>query len=174
MSRRTAAAPDRHALLTGHAYPSSSSVRVASPAVTEYNTPLRTASPYENPYGDMQGAPKKEASSSSGFVSLFQGTAAQQRSAADLEEQNDTRLNALSERIKMLKDISMGIGNEVRESTSEMNSLNDVFSNASALLGSTFSRMNAMARRQKGWFCNMMLFILLVIWIFVFLWWWRR
>lgn len=24
-----------------------------------------------------------------------------------------------------------------------------------------------MARRQKGWFCNMMLFILLVIWIFV-------
>lgn len=44
---------------------------------------------------------------------------------------------------------------------------NDVFSNASALLGSTFSRMNAMARRQKGWFCNMMLFILLVIWIFV-------
>lgn len=105
MSRRTAAAPDRHALLTGHAYPSSSSVRVASPAVTEYNTPLRTASPYENPYGDMQGAPKKEASSSSGFVSLFQGTAAQQRSAADLEEQNDTRLNALSERIKMLKDV---------------------------------------------------------------------
>lgn len=55
----------------------------------------------------------------------------------------------------------------MRDSTADMNSLNDVFSNASALLGSTFTRMNAMARSQRGWFCNMMLFLILVIWIFV-------
>lgn len=107
MNRRTAGAPDRHALLTAHSYPAStSSARLVSPAVSEYSTPLRTASPYENPYGDARatdGAPKKEAGG--GFVSLFQGTAAQQRSAADLEEQNDSRLDALSERIKMLKDV---------------------------------------------------------------------
>ncbi|CCV00000.1 unnamed protein product [Malassezia sympodialis ATCC 42132] len=74
----------------------------------------------------------------------------------------------------MLKDISTGIGNEVRESTMEMNSLNDVFASAGALLGNTMTKMNAMARRQRGWFCNMMLFLILVIWIFVFLWWWRK
>lgn len=109
MNRRTAAAPDRHALLTGHAYPAASSARIVSPAASEYSTPLRTASPFENPYGEPRGAPKKE-TSNGGFVSLFQGTAAQQRSAADLEEQNDSRLDALSERIKMLKDVCL-IGN---------------------------------------------------------------
>lgn len=105
MNRRTAGAPDRHALLTGHSYPAASSARVGGPAVSEYNTSMRTASPFENPYGEPRGAPKKDAPNG-GFVSLFQGTAAQQRSAADLEEQNDSRLNALSERIKMLKDVS--------------------------------------------------------------------
>jgi len=83
-------------------------------------------------------------------------------------------LSGLSERIKLLKDISTGIGVEARDSTNDMNSLNEIFANTGAFLGSTFQRMNSMARRQRGWFCNMMLFLVLVVWIFVFLWWWRR
>ena len=63
--------------------------------------------------------------------------------------------------------ISTGIGVEARDSIADMNSLSDLFSNGSALLGNTFSRMRSMARRQQGWFCNMMLFLLLVLWIFV-------
>ncbi|PKI84815.1 hypothetical protein MVES_001198 [Malassezia vespertilionis] len=169
MNRRNAAGvADRHALLTPRTYSGE------DPSLSQdgYNA---TASPYENPYGPPEaGAPKKEAPAGRGYISLFNGSAAQQSSAAHLEEQNDSRLDALSERIKLLRDISTGIGNEVRESTSEMNSLNDVFSNASALLGNTFTRMNAMARRQRGWFCNMMLFLLFVIWVFAVLWWWRR
>jgi len=68
-------------------------------------------SPFENPYNapsrsmDQVGAPKKEPGGQSGSVSLFSGTIGQQNSAADLEEQNDARLNGLSERIKMLKDV---------------------------------------------------------------------
>lgn len=38
-------------------------------------------------------------------MNLFSGTIGQQNTAADLEEQNDARLNSLSERIKMLKDV---------------------------------------------------------------------
>lgn len=145
-------------------------------------TPRRTDSPMENPYGGAprgymseKGAPKKEPQDrSSSFVNLFNGNVAQQYSASDLEEQNDARLSGLSERIKLLKDISTGIGVEARDSTNDMNSLNEIFANTGAFLGSTFQRMNSMARRQRGWFCNMMLFLVLVVWIFVSLWWWRR
>lgn len=42
-----------------------------------------------------------------------------------------------------------------------------MFSNSSAFLGNTFKRMNHMAKRQGGWYCNMMMFLLFVIWIFV-------
>ncbi|WFD33738.1 protein transport protein bet1 [Malassezia cuniculi] len=87
---------NRHALLTGQSYPSALSSGVPSPQYTPY----RTDSPFENPYarsyGDTIGAPKKEP---------FYGNDAQQRTAADLEEQNDMRLEGLSERIRMLKDV---------------------------------------------------------------------
>ncbi|KAK0555762.1 protein transport protein bet1 [Tilletia horrida] len=99
---------------------------------------------------------------------------AQQRTAEDLEEANDQRLEGLSARVKMLKDITVGIGNEVRDSTKDLDVLGGAFTTTSAFLGGTFTRMNRMASRQGSWFCNMMLFILFVIWIFVFLWWWRR
>lgn len=174
MNRRNAPMPERYAVLTDHAYPSSTSAKMG-PRNAVFEKPWRSDSPFENPYemsAQEPGAPKKDAQNS--FVSLFSGTSAQQSSAADLEEQNDARLSGLSERIKLLKDISTGIGKEARESTAEMNSLNDLFSNASSLLGNTFHKMTVMARRQRGWFCNMMLFIMLVIWIFVFLWWWRK
>ncbi|WFD30107.1 protein transport protein bet1 [Malassezia sp. CBS 17886] len=178
MNRRGAGATDRHALLKAHAYPSSSSsATVLSPAASAYSTPTRTASPYENPYGRAGGdhvigmghigAPKKEPAPAAPFSNLFSGNSLQQRTAADLEDQNDARLDGLSERIKVLKDISTGIGNEARASTAEMDSLNDVFANTTAFLGNTFTKMNHMARRQRGWFCNMMLFLILVIWIFL-------
>ena len=69
----------------------------------------------------------------------------------------------------MLKcsQISTGIGAEARDSIADMSSLSEIFSNGSALLGNTFSRMRSMSRRQRGWFCNMLLFIILVAWIFV-------
>lgn len=174
MNRRNAPMPERYAVLTQNTYPSSA-LSTHGPRNAVFEKPWRSDSPFENPYGmpaQEAGAPKKD--TQNGFVSLFSGTSAQQSSAADLEEQNDARLSGLSERIKLLKDISTGIGKEARESTAEMNSLNDLFSNASSLLGTTFNKMTVMARRQRGWFCNMMLFIMLVIWIFVFLWWWRK
>ncbi|WFC97619.1 protein transport protein bet1 [Malassezia yamatoensis] len=104
MNRRSAAVPDRHALLKGSQFPATSSGRNASPNLSEYSTPLRTASPFENPYGDPRGGLRREAPGGES-INMFQGSAAQQRSAADLEEQNDSRLDALSERIKMLKDV---------------------------------------------------------------------
>ena len=112
MNRRSAAVYDRHAMLAAHSYPTTSST-FGTPSSASLDEPRRMESPFENPYSapsrgvDQVGAPKKEPSGQSGFVSLFSGTIGQQNSAADLEEQNDARLNGLSERIKMLKDVRM-------------------------------------------------------------------
>ncbi|KAN0063224.1 protein transport protein bet1 [Thecaphora frezii] len=185
MNRR-AGAVDRHALLSSGAYPSSS--RSVAPG-TGGSVGYRAAAPFEQPYGHYPtsdpyaeygnhvGAPKKETPNTTGANGGLLGRMAayaSQRTAEDLEEQNDQRLEGLSARVKMLKDITTGIGNEVREGTKDMGALSEAFSSTSAFLGGTMSRMNRMARRQTGWFCNMMLFLLFVTWIFVFLWWWRR
>ncbi|SPO24807.1 related to BET1 - Type II membrane protein required for vesicular transport between ER and Golgi [Ustilago trichophora] len=185
MNRR-AGATDRHALLAGGAYPTSSSLSA-----------YRSSSPYDsNPYpstsngssstpyqsSDFIGAPKKEPptsnNSSSSYGDGIFGRAASAysatRTAEDLEEQNDQRLEGLTARVSMLKEITLNIGTEVRESTKDLGVLGEAFENTSAFLGGTFKRMNKMAKRQGGWFCNMMLFLLFVTWIFVFLWWWRR
>lgn len=87
--------------------------------------------------------------------------------ATMLEEQNDDRLQGLTDRVAVLKSITIGIGNEVVEGTKDLNSLGDAMSNARDFLGGTVKRMNNMARRQGGWFCNMMLFLLFVCWLFV-------
>ncbi|SJX61712.1 related to BET1-Type II membrane protein required for vesicular transport between ER and Golgi [Sporisorium reilianum f. sp. reilianum] len=176
MNRR-AGATDRHALLAGGAYPSSSSLSA-----------YRSSSPYDaNPYpssstngtayhsSDFVGAPKKEpASHGEGIFARAASAYSATRTAEDLEEQNDQRLDGLTARVSMLKEITLNIGTEVRESTKDLGTLGEAFENTSAFLGGTFKRMNKMARRQGGWFCNMMLFLLFVTWIFVFLWWWRR
>ena len=175
MNRR-AGATDRHALLAGGAYPTSSSLSA-----------YRSSSPYDsNPYpststsngssstyhsSDFVGAPKKEPPTSNTYGDGIFGRAASNysatRTAEDLEEQNDQRLEGLTARVSMLKEITLNIGTEVRESTKDLGVLGEAFENTSAFLGGTFKRMNKMAKRQGGWFCNMMLFLLFVTWIFV-------
>lgn len=176
MNRR-AGATDRHALLAGGAYPSSSSLSA-----------YRSSSPYDsNPYAstsnsngsssyhssDFVGAPKKEppVGSQSSYGDGIFGRAASAysatRTAEDLEEQNDQRLEGLTARVSMLKEITLNIGTEVRESTKDLGTLGEAFESTSAFLGGTFKRMNKMAKRQGGWFCNMMLFLLFVTWLFV-------
>ncbi|SNX83264.1 related to BET1 - Type II membrane protein required for vesicular transport between ER and Golgi [Melanopsichium pennsylvanicum] len=184
MNRR-AGATDRHALLAGGAYPTSSSLNA-----------YRSSSPYDsNPYpsstsssngtsgyqsSDFIGAPKKEPpinpnpSYGDGIFGRAASAYSATRTAEDLEEQNDQRLEGLTARVSMLKEITLNIGTEVRDSTKDLGVLGEAFDNTSAFLGGTFKRMNKMAKRQGGWFCNMMLFLLFVTWIFVFLWWWRR
>lgn len=172
------------------------SYRTASPFEQPYGAPdgINTSDPYAE-YGI--GAPKKEppqpygtgygyggSSTANGGLGTGSGpggglygndkTTGQKltslfgmQTADQLEEANDERLEGLTARVRLLKDITVGIGNEVRDSTKDLDSLGEAFSNTSAFLGNTFKRMNHMARRQGGWFCNMMMFLLVVIWIFV-------
>ncbi|XAO22955.1 hypothetical protein I312_101730 [Cryptococcus bacillisporus CA1280] len=91
-----------------------------------------------------------------------------------LMEVNDERLEGLLGKVKILKDITTGIGNEVRDSNIQLGNMNDTFSSTSSFLSGTFKRMNKMAKRQGGNWCWLMMFLLFVLWIFVVLWWLRR
>ncbi|KAK8861579.1 hypothetical protein IAR55_002401 [Kwoniella newhampshirensis] len=132
--------------------PSGPSSGRASP----FPRPPSTGSQYsESPYGGGMG---------SGYT----------RATHDVEGQNDERLEGLLGKVKTLKDITVGIGNEVRDSNLHLGGMNDTFANTSNFLGGTFRRMNKMASRQGGNWCWFMGFLLLVLWIFVVVWWLRR
>jgi len=97
-----------------------------------------------------------------------------QQFADDLEGQNDDKLEGLIGKVKMLKNLTVGIGNEVRDSTIQLTQMNDAFAETGGILAGTFRRMNTMAKRQGGRWCWFMMFLVLVLWIFIVTWWFRR
>jgi len=97
-----------------------------------------------------------------------------QRTAEELESQNDERLDGLSAKVKLLKDITVGIGNEVRDSTVQLSQMNDAFHETGDILSGTFRRMKAMATRQGGRWACYMIFLVLVFWFFIFVWFVRK
>ncbi|CCM02183.1 uncharacterized protein FIBRA_04262 [Fibroporia radiculosa] len=106
---------------------------------------------------------------SSGRSSPFQLQPSGQRFADDLEGQNDEHLEGLTAKVKLLKDITIGIGNEVRESTVQLRQMNDAFSETSGILAGTFRRMNNMAARQGCRWLWYIVFLIIVFWFFIIL-----
>ncbi|KAL7410014.1 hypothetical protein BDY24DRAFT_401114 [Mrakia frigida] len=96
------------------------------------------------------------------------------RSVEDLEGQNDERLEGLMGKVRLLKDITVGITEEVKEGNFDLTSMNDAFASTSHLLRGTMRRMTTMAKNQGGRWCWFMLFLMFVTWIFVVLWFFRR
>ncbi|KAJ7357152.1 hypothetical protein B0H14DRAFT_2672402 [Mycena olivaceomarginata] len=96
------------------------------------------------------------------------------RFADDLEGQNDEALEGLSAKVKLLKDITIGIGNEVRESTKQLSEMNDAFAETGGILSGTFRRMNNMAARQGCRWLWYIVFLVIVFWFFIVVWWFRR
>ncbi|KAN0100888.1 hypothetical protein V8E55_000872 [Tylopilus felleus] len=96
------------------------------------------------------------------------------RYADDLEGQNDEQLEGLSAKVKLLKDITIGIGNEVRESTVQLSQMNDAFAETSGILAGTFRRLNNMAERQGCRWLWYIIFLVFVFWFFIIVWWFRR
>ncbi|KAH9921975.1 uncharacterized protein BXZ73DRAFT_91674 [Epithele typhae] len=120
---------------------------------------------------------------SSGRSSPYGGAAANaaspfqplgQRYADDLESQNDEHLEGLTAKVKLLKDITIGIGNEVRDSTIQLSQMNDAFAETGGILSGTFRRMNNMAGRQGCRWLWYIVFLIVVFWFFIVVWWFRR
>ncbi|KAJ5874441.1 uncharacterized protein N7529_002871 [Penicillium soppii] len=70
---------------------------------------------------------------------------------SSLESQNDAEVEGISAKVKMLKDITLAIGDEIRDTT-HMTDLNDSFENTRVRLRGNMNRMLRMAESTGvGW-----------------------
>ncbi|EEQ90584.1 hypothetical protein RJZ56_004914 [Blastomyces dermatitidis] len=89
-----------------------------------------------------------------------------------LESQNETELQGMSAKVKMLKDITIAIGDEIRESSALADKMNDTFDSTRVRLRGTMNRMLVMAdktgvgwRVWLGFFCAVFL-LFIYVWLF--------
>lgn len=52
-----------------------------------------------------------------------------------------------------MEQITINIGNEVRDSTKLLSGMNDTFDETGGFLGGTMKKMNKMAKKQGGQWC---------------------
>ncbi|TIB74244.1 hypothetical protein E3Q06_00408 [Wallemia mellicola] len=96
------------------------------------------------------------------------------RATQDMENQNDEHLDGLSSKVRLLKDITLSIGQEARDSAIEMGSMNDSFESTGSLLTGTMSRLKHMSKKQGGRCYIYTIFFLIIFWVFIITWFIRR
>ncbi|KAJ5888838.1 hypothetical protein N7495_008879 [Penicillium taxi] len=90
---------------------------------------------------------------------------------SSLESQNDTEVEGITAKVKMLKDITMAIGDEIRDTT-HMNDLEGSFENTRVRLRGNMKRMLRMAERTGvGWrvwlgFFFVVFLLFFYVWLF--------
>ncbi|KAI9256011.1 SNARE domain-containing protein, partial [Sporodiniella umbellata] len=86
-----------------------------------------------------------------------------------LESQNDEEITGLSAKVKLLKNITGKIGDEIRYGNGLLDNMNDQFSSTGSILGKTMNNFKVMASKESGtmWFC-LSLFIVCVILFFYY------
>jgi blocked-early-in-transport protein 1 len=86
-----------------------------------------------------------------------------------LEQQNNERIDELSDQVARLKGLTIDIGNEVRDQNSLLDGLGDTFSNTGDLLQGSLRKIGSMLESGgTKHMCYMVIFIVLVM---IFLWW---
>ncbi|CAI7620585.1 unnamed protein product [Penicillium glandicola] len=90
---------------------------------------------------------------------------------SSLESQNDAEVEGISAKVKMLKDITLAIGDEIRDTTN-LTDLNDSFDNTRVRLRGNMNRMLRMAESTGvGWrvwlgFFFAVFLLFFYVWIF--------
>ncbi|KAK1055748.1 protein transport protein bet1 [Friedmanniomyces endolithicus] len=90
----------------------------------------------------------------------------------ELESQNDEQVSEMSKKVRMLKDITVAIGSEIRDSTAFAEKMNDQFEGTQNRLRGTVNRMLRMAERTGvGWriWVGFFVFVFLLfayVWLF--------
>lgn len=88
----------------------------------------------------------------------------------ELESQNDDQVAGILGKVKVLKDMTAAIGDEIRESSALAEKMNDTFDSTRVRLRGTMNRMLIMAQRSgvswKWW----LLFFFAVAVLFIYVW----
>ncbi|KAI7162383.1 hypothetical protein KC349_g2063 [Hortaea werneckii] len=88
----------------------------------------------------------------------------------ELESQNDDEAGEMSKKVRMLKDLTMAIGDEIRDSTAFAEKMNDQFEGTKNRLRGTMNRMLRMAERTGvGWRIWLGFFVFIFL-LFVYVW----
>ncbi|KAI4138713.1 MAG: hypothetical protein L6R39_006654 [Caloplaca ligustica] len=69
---------------------------------------------------------------------------------SELENQNDAHVEGISAKVKMLKDITIAIGDEIRDSSKLTDTMNDSFDNTRVRLRGTMNRMPGGEMKKKN------------------------
>ncbi|MCJ1340402.1 protein transport protein bet1 [Bachmanniomyces sp. S44760] len=91
---------------------------------------------------------------------------------SELESQNDNEVEGMSAKVRMLKDITVAIGEEIRDSSAMADKMNDSFDNTRVRLKGTMNRMLRMAEKTGvGWrvwlgFSAAVGFVFWYVWLF--------
>ncbi|OXV09343.1 hypothetical protein Egran_02894 [Elaphomyces granulatus] len=89
---------------------------------------------------------------------------------SSLESQNDTEIEGITAKVKMLKDITVAIGSEIRQSSALADDLNNSFDNTRVRLRGTMNRMLRMAARTGVGWRVWLLFFVVVFFLFAYVW----
>jgi blocked-early-in-transport protein 1 len=90
---------------------------------------------------------------------------------SSLESQNDAEVEGITAKVKMLKDMTIAIGDEIRD-TSYLNTLENSFESTRVKLRGNMNRMLRMAERTGvGWkvwlgFFAAVFFLFFYVWVF--------
>ncbi|KAM3428012.1 hypothetical protein MY4824_009078 [Beauveria thailandica] len=146
----------------GYGYHSSSNTGSPSP----YNSYSAYGNPNIGPGGGGGAAPP------GGYRSATPNQKGQYSDAVlnELESQNDAQVAGILGKVRTLKDMTVAIGDEIRDSSALAEKMNDTFDQTRLRLRGTMNRMLLMAQRSgipwKVW----LLFFLAVILIFIYVW----
>ncbi|KAI4756498.1 putative BET1 v-SNARE [Aureobasidium sp. EXF-3400] len=149
-SRPTSTSPNPYTASNGYSIPSSSS---------------------NNTFGAYPGSSTERANSAT-----FRTATPDKRGAysdavlSELESQNDEQVSEMSKKVGMLKDLTLRIGDEIRDSTALAEKMNDQFSNTSNKLKGTMNRMLRMAQSTGVGWKVWLLFFAFVIALFWYVW----
>lgn len=97
------------------------------------------------------------------------GMSASDMNAGIMEQQNNDRINELSEHVARLKGLTVDIGNEVKEQNSLLDNMGDNFGNVGDMLAGSLKKIGTML--ERGGAKHMCYMIGFVVFVMVFLYW---
>ncbi|CAI2178905.1 15075_t:CDS:2 [Funneliformis geosporum] len=86
----------------------------------------------------------------------------------DLESQNDDKLEGLTGKVKLLKEITLSIGESVKESNILVGAMSDEYSRTSSSLGGTMNKLKRLAVTQNSHFTWWLIFLIVITFIFLY------
>ncbi|KAI4844320.1 putative BET1 v-SNARE [Aureobasidium sp. EXF-8845] len=154
-SRPTSTSPNPYTASNGYSIPSSSS---------------------NNTFAAYPGGSNSTERDYAGGAASFRTATPDKRGAysdavlSELESQNDEQVSEMSKKVGMLKDLTLRIGDEIRDSTALAEKMNDQFSNTSNKLKGTMNRMLRMAQKTGVGWKVWLIFFAFVIALFWYVW----